>query len=590
MTIEAELPDGTILEFPDGTSDQVIQNAAKSQLGIAEQAATIAPQEAPQPAPQITPVVLPVPQPQQQVVTEEPQQQITPTQQEPVEQQPDILQQAGQFAAENIPGFSAASEFAGGANEAIIELVDFFGTKSINDILKLTGSEARIPELGKTEFGQRVTAQALPEGLAQEVLRSAGKFSTSAVGFGGLIRGIAKELPRLSALAGGGVRTDIAAGAGAGVGAELGEEVGGETGRTIGSIVGAFAPGATLLAARETGRGILAKASPDIQLLKNTARDLYKRIDGLGVTVKPKAVDDLSKGLAQTVRKEGFNTRIHPKVSAALDEFGTAAASGAQTLSEIDILRRVAQSAAKSIEPDEARLGSIMINKIDDFLDGLGPANLTGGKQSDAGLLFKQARGLWGRARKGELLEEAFEKAGLQASGFENGIRVQFRSILNNKKKLKGFNKEEIAAMRKVVQGGRAENIAKALGRFGFTEGQSTSMLLGSLGVAGGAIVGGAPGAVAVPLLGQLSRNLAQRLTRKNAEFASQIVRAGKDGKKIAETYLKNTPKDQRSSEELTQILVNTKADLSGIKNSPNKIFSDSAFFAAFLADQNQEQ
>ena len=34
MTIEAELPDGTILEFPDGTDQGVIQNAVNSRLGI----------------------------------------------------------------------------------------------------------------------------------------------------------------------------------------------------------------------------------------------------------------------------------------------------------------------------------------------------------------------------------------------------------------------------------------------------------------------------------------------------------------------------------------------------------------------------
>jgi hypothetical protein len=515
-----------------------------------------------------------------------------PDTQQQAAQQPeaDLLRQGGQLAAENIPGFSAAAEFAGGANEAIVELVDFFGTKPINAILELSGSDARIPEIAETEFGQRITAQQLPEGLAQDVLRSAGQLSTQAAGFGGLVRGIAKQLPKLSALTGGTVSADIAAGAGAGVGAELGEEVGGETGRIIGSVAGAFAPGASLIAAKQSAKGLIAAASPDVALIKKAARDVYKRIDGLGVTVKPQAIEGLSKGLAATVRKEGFNARIHPKVAAALDEFQAAAASGPQTLSEVDILRRVAQSAAKSIEPDEARLGSIMVNKIDDFLDGLGPASLTGGKQSDAGVLFKQARGLWGRAKKGELIEEAFTKADLGASGFENGLRIQFRSILNNKKKSKGFNQDELSAMRKVVKGGPVENIAKLLGRFGFTEGQATSSLMGYLGVAGGAAVGGVPGAIAVPFLGQLSKNLAQRLTRKNAEFASQVVRAGKDGKKIAEAYIKNTPKSQRSTAELTQLLVNTKAALGGIKNSPNKIFSDSAFFAAFLADQNQEQ
>lgn len=50
MTIEAELPDGTILEFPDGTADNIIQGAVKSELGVASQPE--APQEQPQPTPQ----------------------------------------------------------------------------------------------------------------------------------------------------------------------------------------------------------------------------------------------------------------------------------------------------------------------------------------------------------------------------------------------------------------------------------------------------------------------------------------------------------------------------------------------------------
>ena len=38
MTIEAELADGRILEFPDGTSPQVVQNAVKSMMGQSQPA------------------------------------------------------------------------------------------------------------------------------------------------------------------------------------------------------------------------------------------------------------------------------------------------------------------------------------------------------------------------------------------------------------------------------------------------------------------------------------------------------------------------------------------------------------------------
>ena len=34
--IEAELPDGTILEFPEGTDQAVIQRVVRQQLGIKE--------------------------------------------------------------------------------------------------------------------------------------------------------------------------------------------------------------------------------------------------------------------------------------------------------------------------------------------------------------------------------------------------------------------------------------------------------------------------------------------------------------------------------------------------------------------------
>ena len=46
MTIEAELPDGTVLEFPDGTDPGVVQSAVKKRLGVAS---------APAPAPAAAP-------------------------------------------------------------------------------------------------------------------------------------------------------------------------------------------------------------------------------------------------------------------------------------------------------------------------------------------------------------------------------------------------------------------------------------------------------------------------------------------------------------------------------------------------------
>ena len=323
---------------------------------------------------------------------------------------------------------------------------------------------------------------------------------------------------------------------------------------------------------------MLRDAAPTIPQLKDAARAIYSTLDDSGVSVMQPEIGKLAQNIAGTAKREGFNARIHPKVAAALDEISVSSDKN-MTLTELDTMRRVARAAARSIDPDEARLGSIVVGKIDDFLNDLPETAIIRGSEENVGPLFKQARGIWQRAKKSEMIADAVEKSKNQASGFENGLRVQFRSILNNKKKMQGFTAQEIDAMQKVVRGGGAENTLKFLGKFGFTEGQATSMIGSSIGVAGGAAAAGPLGAVAVPLIGQLSKNLAQRLTRSNAEFADQIVRAGRDGKAIAFAYLRNTPKNKRSVAELTELLMRPGVNIDTIKPIKNPLINDAAFY-----------
>lgn len=333
----------------------------------------------------------------------------------------------------------------------------------------------------------------------------------------------------------------------------------------------------------------ISDAAPSIDRLKTEARAVYTEIDNLGVRVKKRSFSKLAERLRGSAKKEGFNKRIHPKVSAALDEFAENVGREPK-LSEVDTMRKVAQAAAKSIEPDEARLGSRMIDDVDSFLDDLGNKSLVRPPGVNVGAKYREARGLWSRAKKAEVINEAMEKAALQASGFENGIRTQFRSILNNKKRSRGFSADEKAAMKKVVVGGGVENVAKFLGKFGFSAGQSSGFFGPIAAVTGGGLAGGVPGAVVVPLIGSVSKKLAENLTRANARFADEIVRSGKDAKKIAATYLKNTPKARRSADELTELLVARDADISAIIRLPQGARSKQMIEdAAFLAKQAKE-
>lgn len=82
--------------------------------------------------------------------------------------------------------------------------------------------------------------------------------------------------------------------------------------------------------------------------------------------------------------EDGAGSRgLHPRVRPVLERLGSE--GGDKSLADMEILRRVAASAAKSPEPDEGRLAGIIIDHIDDAVDGLG---------DDAGNM-KAARGVW---------------------------------------------------------------------------------------------------------------------------------------------------------------------------------------------------
>jgi len=276
----------------------------------------------------------------------------------------------------------------------------------------------------------------------------------------------------------------------------------------------------------------IAKSAPQIDQLKEAASAVYKELDDSGITLKPTAYNKMVNKIVNEATNSGFSRRtgsvLLPKSNAVIKALEEGIESGVPfTLQEIDNLRKQAGIAVKAIDnPADSAVSSSIISSIDDFLDTAGDSSLNKGKvpTSEVGPKFKAARELWGRSRRAEVLNEAIFKAGNQASGFENGIVTQFRSILNNKKTRKMFKSNELKAIDDVVKGDFKRTFAKLVGRFGFSEGHATGLIGGSLGVAGGATLFGPVGAVAVPVIGQVSKKLAQRLAADKSNFANPVL------------------------------------------------------------------
>jgi hypothetical protein len=351
------------------------------------------------------------------------------------------------------------------------------------------------------------------------------------------------------------------------IGFEVAGPIGGAIGKAIPTLLlevagAASAKGITKLKTGKEVDNLIKEAAPSTEQLKDASRTVFKEIEDLGVTVKPDGFQALTRNIEKAAREVGASPRTTKTVFGVIDDF-----------------KEVAQNAAKSLDPAQKAPAVAIIDEIDGFLEGAGSGILN--KPTGApniGAEYKAARQMWGRARKSELIQDAIETAkgpAQAASGLENSLRIEFRKILRNKRQKNFFTADEKEAMGQVVRGTKASNLAKLLGRMGFSEGQAINFVNPILGGAAGAATFGAPGAIAVPIIGQVSKGLAQRLTKANAKFADQVVRAGSNAEQITKAYLRNTPKAQRSASELAELLLRNEVDLGTARSALAKDAAD---------------
>ena len=337
------------------------------------------------------------------------------------------------------------------------------------------------------------------------------------------VAAIAGEVAGAAALPGVGSRTTLgtlAQGAAAGGVYGFGSGEGGLDNRARNAAYGAGLGAGGAAVARGVGNAVATRAArrsvPSTQALADDARSLYDQSRAANVTIKAPAFDRV----IQNVKLAGgrINRDLRPKTAGVVDDFEAAAGRNI-TLEEFDELRQVLNKSLIRAEPQDelhlARMKTIM----DSFTERLGKSDITGDM---AGVRYlEQARPLWARKSKSEVLEDMVERARDQATGFENGMRVQFRGLLRNPKRLKGFTKDEIDAMRRVVRGGGLENSLRAVGWLD-PRGTLGAMMGGiNLGTTGPATAGALAGA------GYLARKGAERMTRANVAAVEDLVRSG---------------------------------------------------------------
>lgn len=437
--IEAELPNGTILEFPDGTDTAVIQRVVKQQLGV---------------------------------------------QAEPAEDQGDgnLAKSALSGVIKGAVGAASLPEMAG---RGILRL----GQEGLQALGLDVGEDLSVTDTFTGRAGQAAFKKAYdyePETGVGQVVQTIGEFGAGGgvLGLGGraaakAAAGAASRSGQAAGKAGsaleqaGLTKAGQATSAVAAVGSEAGGEVFEGTGMEgVGEFAGALlAPSAAYNAANAAARftnktkNFLAgknASAPTTQSLKQEHTAAYNELDKGGFSISATAVDDMIDNAITAARREGADPRLHDSFVAAsnkLDQFR----GKRMKLSTFNELQKTLSGMVDKKSPHVLT----MLKSMDNSLEKV-PAV---GNQTRAAERLQNAKDLYKKTIKVETLEKALKKAqertDVSGSGGnkQNNFRRAIANSLNDKRVANIWTDTERAAMERIISGSLSENMMRLVGK-----------------------------------------------------------------------------------------------------------------------------
>jgi len=286
--------------------------------------------------------------------------------------------------------------------------------------------------------------------------------------------------------------------------------------------------------------------------LNRIATDRYDQLQASGVQLKTDEFVNSMNSIAKSLRQEGYTPTGYPKITGAIQELTSTAQPKDWT--ELQALRKMIRSGQTSMDPEERRIASILLDEYDNYLMTVPKNAIASGDMKNAGELWSQARNSYSRMKKSEVFEDMLNEAKLDRSKFtqsgeENSLAKQLRQLAKNDKRMRLFTKEEQAAIEQAAKGGTAQNLLKFFGRFAPT-GPVSGMFTGGATVMNPAVGLTMAGTAAASRLG------ATNMRRTSVNELSNLMRMGSAPRTIGGPFRATAPTTIRgllSMEDLEQ-------------------------------------
>jgi hypothetical protein len=255
-----------------------------------------------------------------------------------------------------------------------------------------------------------------------------------------------------------------------------------------------------------------------------------------------KPYSGFSAAVRQTMAKNTYHPALHPGGAAIADGINTFPTPGASaaggglanagaTLQGLDTLRRMAgQMGQNGQNPAAGRVGALIRGNIDQFINGLGSADIVGASNpADATAALTRARQAYTTYSKANDLDETLaaarnraEQAQIPNANLDPTLR---NSVARLRDSRSNRTPDELAALNEAAKGSPTQKAVRIVGAL--LSGNAAHVAGGGLGFAAGGPVGAGLGALGSAAPSFAAKRAAAGLTESAISRLGNIIRSG---------------------------------------------------------------